>query len=351
MKFSIIVPVYNAETFVADTIENLLKQNVDKEIILVNDGSTDNSLDVLRKYESNYDCIHVIDKSNGGVSSARNRGIDYATGDYIIFVDSDDFIDEKLLERASKLYANDEIDLVLFSFKYSYINRNLEVVHNYKETGKYNIKEFLNDFYVLYRLHILHCIGTKIYNTSILRKHNLKFNEDISYCEDIGFCVRYLGKVKEIYYINEPLYDYRVINPNSLISGYWKGLSKANEYRRDEILYMFQNIYGVGNMPQELLYKVFSDDLVSCIENALKKKCLSAEQVESEMRTILRTKHLDLYINNASSKRNKIILKTLKLEDQKTMQRKIRKQFEKERIWDTFILQPLRKTYHFICRQ
>ncbi len=351
MKFSIIVPVYNAAEFVGDTIENLLKQNVDKEIVLVNDGSADGSLAILRKYESRYDCIHVIDKPNGGVASARNKGLDYATGDYIIFVDSDDFIDESLLERASKVFVDSKIDVVMFSFKYSYINRNLEVSHNYKKTGKYNIKDFLDYFYDIYKIHILHCIGTKIYKASILKYHNLRFNEDISYCEDIGFCVRYLGNVKEIYYIDEPLYDYRVVNSNSLMSGYKKGLSKANEYRRDGILYMFQKVYGEKKVPREILYKVFSDDLISCVENALREKDLSAEQIENEMRTILRTKHLDEYINNASNKRNKKILKALKIEDQVAMQRKIKTQFEKERMWNTFILQPLRKIYHFVCRR
>ncbi len=351
MKFSIIVPVYNAAAFVADTIENLLKQNVDKEIILVNDGSSDNSLDILRSYESRYECIHVIDKPNGGVASARNKGIDYATGDIVIFVDSDDFIDEKLLERSARILTDGEIDLVLFSFKYSYVNSNLEVVHSYKETGKYDIKEFLDDFYNIYKIHILHCIGTKIYKTAVIRERDLKFKEDISYCEDIGFCVRYLGGVKEIYYINEPLYDYRVINPNSLMSGYKKGLSRANKYRRDGILYMFQKIYGKEELPWDILYKVFSDDLISCIENALKTKGLSAEQIEDEMESILKTKHLDEYIENASSMRNKKILKTLKMKDQIALQRKIKRQFEMERRWETFIIQPLRKIYHFIRRR
>ena len=82
---SIVVPVYNAEAFVARTIENLLAENVSKEIILVNDGSTDSSLEILQAYASKYSCIKIINQENSGVSSARNVGMDAALGEYIFF--------------------------------------------------------------------------------------------------------------------------------------------------------------------------------------------------------------------------------------------------------------------------
>ena len=100
MKFSIIVPVYNAGAFVSNTIINLLEQDVEKEIILINDGSTDDSLSILKKFEKENECIKVIDKINGGVSSARNVGLDIASGDYICFVDSDDALEPGTLSKS-----------------------------------------------------------------------------------------------------------------------------------------------------------------------------------------------------------------------------------------------------------
>lgn len=113
---SIVVPVYNAEAFVARTIENLLAESVSKEIILVNDGSTDGSLEILQTYASKYSCIKVINQENSGVSSARNVGMDAAIGEYIFFNDCDDIQEIGTLTRAVD-YFDIGVDAVIFSYK------------------------------------------------------------------------------------------------------------------------------------------------------------------------------------------------------------------------------------------
>ena len=112
--FSIIVPVYNAIEFVGDTIHNLLRQDVNKEILLINDGSTDDSLQLIKQYERKYDCLKVVDKKNGGVSSARNVGLNVAKGDYVIFVDSDDFIDDGFDISARQLHLKNRVSWHIF---------------------------------------------------------------------------------------------------------------------------------------------------------------------------------------------------------------------------------------------
>lgn len=100
MFLSFIVPVYNAEKYLNECISSLLQQDIpanDYEIICVNDGSTDGSLEILRTYENQYTNIVVIDKENGGVSAARNAGLDAACGDYVWMVDADDFIQKDCL--------------------------------------------------------------------------------------------------------------------------------------------------------------------------------------------------------------------------------------------------------------
>lgn len=113
---SIVVPVYNAEAFVARTIENLLAESVSKEIILVNDGSTDGSLEILQTYASKYSCIKVINQENSGVSSARNVGMDAAIGEYIFFNDCDDIQEIGTLTRAVD-YFDIGVDAVIFPIK------------------------------------------------------------------------------------------------------------------------------------------------------------------------------------------------------------------------------------------
>ena len=115
MKISIIVPIYNVEKQLRRCIDSLLKQDSNElqtEIILVNDGSTDNSGNIAKEYASKYqDEIMYLEKENSGLSDARNYGMKYATGEYIAFVDSDDYVDEQLYVKLLK-YMKDQYDLI-----------------------------------------------------------------------------------------------------------------------------------------------------------------------------------------------------------------------------------------------
>lgn len=115
---SIIIPVYNASAFISNTIDNLLAQEVEKELLLVNDGSTDNSLNILNDYAQKYSCIKVLNQTNQGVSSARNHAIEVAQGEFLIFVDSDDLLEPGTLQKCLNIYhANNDIDCVVFTYK------------------------------------------------------------------------------------------------------------------------------------------------------------------------------------------------------------------------------------------
>lgn len=120
---SIIVPVYNSELYIAQCMDSIVRQSYNNiEIIVVNDGSTDNSLNILKKFASLDSRIHIISKENSGLSSARNTGISYAKGEFIMFVDSDDWIDYKTCEKAISIINNDNADVVLWSYVREYPN-------------------------------------------------------------------------------------------------------------------------------------------------------------------------------------------------------------------------------------
>ena len=116
MKYSFIVPAYNAENEIDRCIESIVNQKcADFELIIVNDGSTDSTSDKLKKYESTYNNITVINQENKGLSAARNEGLKYVNGDYIIFVDSDDYVNKNSCDYINKIIEkHGDIDIVIF---------------------------------------------------------------------------------------------------------------------------------------------------------------------------------------------------------------------------------------------
>ena len=116
MKLSIVIPVYNCENYINRCIDSILNQTYkDYELILVNDGSKDNSLKIIREYEKKYDFIHVIDQKNSGPAIARNTGLKNANSPYIMFIDSDDYIDKDYVSSYMK-YSTD-FDVVIGGYK------------------------------------------------------------------------------------------------------------------------------------------------------------------------------------------------------------------------------------------
>ncbi|MEG2256401.1 MAG: glycosyltransferase, partial [Cetobacterium sp.] len=120
MELTFIVPVYNVETFLEECLDSIYKvENIEYEVILVNDGSTDRSLDILKKYKEKYSEItKIIDKKNGGLSSARNAGIRDAKGEYLSFIDSDDIIDSKGFEEFFKEGQKLDLDIMVGNMRY-----------------------------------------------------------------------------------------------------------------------------------------------------------------------------------------------------------------------------------------
>lgn len=311
MKFSIIVPVYNAGAFVSNTIFNLLEQDVEKEIILINDGSTDDSLSILKKFEKENECIKVIDKINGGVSSARNVGLDIASGDYICFVDSDDALEPGTLSKCNKLLSHTSCDAIFFSYKYIFSNNGKrELAYSYKPTGLYSARDWLADFINLESTHIIHCIGTTIYSKQIIEQGKIRFNQSISYLEDVCFCVQYLSNVKTLYYINEPLYHYQVVNSNSLIMKPRLHISNSLDYLRELETKMFQAVYG-NEIPYKEMYGIFGDNIIGAIGDLFNCLRIEKESVIKEISNFSNYSNLSQCITYATSKEKRYLLTIL----------------------------------------
>jgi glycosyltransferase involved in cell wall biosynthesis len=204
MLLSIIIPVYNLENYIGRCLDSCLAQTVQGgyEIICVNDGSKDNSLSVLREYESKYPNIRVIDKPNGGVSSARNAGIAAATGEYIWFVDGDDWVAtesigllEKELHRLSK-----KPDCFLFEMNkaYKYTSTTLASNDSIQFCEETDQGSFYNSLFVFCRW----------FKTVIVKENALFFDETLKYSEDFLYTIKFNSFCKKIISTQTPIYFY-----------------------------------------------------------------------------------------------------------------------------------------------
>ena len=205
-KVSIIVPIYNSEKYIKSCVDSLINQTYHNiEILLIDDGSKDNSFQICSEFTD--ERIKIYKKENGGVSSARNFGLQKATGYYVTFVDSDDLVEKDYIEFLVKAISHDGIDLSICNF-YSHARKKSEFIVDVKSQEEifYHI---LNDArYSGY-------VWNKLYKLDIIRKNKLSFNEKIFVCEDFLFNCHYISFIKKATYVKAQLYWYNCDNESS----------------------------------------------------------------------------------------------------------------------------------------
>ena len=230
---SIIMPVYNAEKYLNRSIESIMNQTYNNiEIILVNDGSTDNSLEICTSYQEKDNRIKLINQANKGVSFARNKGIDEATGDYIMFIDSDDYVEKNMIEDMVSKITEDDIDLVISGIKMDYI-KNGQVIkeEKYKLKDKmYTIVEMLNDILIDIDLICICGPWCKLYKTEILKNNKIKFTNEFTMGEDTWYNLDYIDTCTgKVITMSNIYYNYMRENPNSLFTKYYDDYIKITE--------------------------------------------------------------------------------------------------------------------------
>lgn len=257
---SIIIPVYNSSAYLDKCIGSVLMQNYKNiEVILVNDGSADDSFEICKRHAVNESRIKLINKDNGGVSSARNAGIKASSGRYIAFVDSDDAVSpdfcSKTLEAASAASSP-----CLIICGYDFINEAAGTVRHFIPAQK-NIlnREDLTDNYLqLFNDRHFLSVWGKLFSAEIIRKNNIHFNEHIQIGEDFVFLHEYLTHASgiNIEILSEALYMYHVHNTQSLTkSGDASRIEGARElYYKAKDLYRSLGISDTGMYAMSLYY-------------------------------------------------------------------------------------------------
>ena len=210
MKFSIILPIYNVEKYLRPCVESILSQSfTDYEIILVDDGSKDSSPQICDEYSDKYDFIKTVHKINGGLSDARNVGLKHALGDYIFFIDSDDYlIDDSALAKINNA-LDDNQDVVAFKFIQWYEKSNTLSTCSFK----YDI-EFRGNSAAKVYLDLIdkdayyNSAWSKVIKRSVLINNNIEFEKGLL-GEDNDWYYKVVAHVKTLALIDEPLYVYR----------------------------------------------------------------------------------------------------------------------------------------------
>ena len=200
--FSIVIPIYNAEKYLSKTLDSVQKQDYQSfEVLLIDDGSSDSSADICMQFSSKDNRFHLYQKSNGGVCSARNYGIEKATGEYILFIDSDDIVEPMMLSDCLKLIQESGADILLFGMQFDIEKQEKTVKSFQKRSGPvlFDGKELDKYYRKLYEDNYVTSMCNRITKMRLIRENHLQFNEKITNYEDMAFsleCLRYAEKIQ-----------------------------------------------------------------------------------------------------------------------------------------------------------
>lgn len=262
---SVIVPVYNAEKYLGRCVESILAQTYRYiEIILINDGSRDNSLKECYLFSEKDRRIKVVNKQNSGVSATRNLGITLANGSFLCFIDSDDYIENDYIEKM--LMQNQDKALTICGY----------FIDTYKENGTVSVAEkryknngiaIKDNFADIFHQGFLSAIWNKIYDVEILRKNNLKFDESLSLGEDLLFNLEYLKTgIDNFIFIDVPLYHYIKHGTESLDNKYRKDFLEIQEKLFEKLISVAE-LYMVADIKKSIIYSDFMSAIIVSIDN------------------------------------------------------------------------------------
>lgn len=230
MKISVIIPVYNAEKYIREALDSVINQSLaDIEIICINDGSKDSSLEIMKEYAEKDSRIRIIDKENEGYGKTVNRGLNEACGEFVAIFEPDDILDRNIYETLYKEAIENNLDVVKCNF-YNYWSQKNKAKKS-KLISRCASKKVFDpkDKLKIFTCHA--SVWTAIYKKSFLDSNNLRFLETPGASfQDMSFTFKVLALVKRIKLIDKPLLYYRQDNPNSSINNPAKVYCVCDEY-------------------------------------------------------------------------------------------------------------------------
>ena len=298
-KVSVIVPIYNVEKYLEKCINSLLSQTLeDIQIILVNDGSKDNSGNIAREYEkNNKNRIIYVEKENGGLSDARNYGLKYATGDFIAFLDSDDYIEKNAYEEMYNKAIEENADYVECDFIWEFPNK-IRVDKQYPYKNK---KEMLSFVRVV--------AWNKLIKRQLITDNNLEFPKGLRY-EDVEFTYKLIPFVNKFAYVDKPFIHY-VQREGSI--------ANVQNERTAEIFTVLDNViefYKKNNIYEEYRNELEYNYARYLLCSSLKRMCKIKDKT---IREKLLTESWERLNSNFPNWKENVILKTVNIGKNKYM--------------------------------
>lgn len=268
---SIIIPIYNGERYIEQCLDSIINQSYKNiEIIAINDGSLDKSIEILEKYINLDNRIRVINQKNKGPSEARNNGLEHSNGKYILFIDIDDTVEQLYIETMVNKIESENLDLVCCGYK------DLSPYGEFEHTDfTFNTSISLDEFVKLV------CQGTggvpwgKIYKHEIIKKYNLKMDKNIFMCEDLVFVLEYASHCKDFGAIDGYLYNYNRFNQDSISSNI--SIDYIENYRK--VFNRINNILIYMEMNEDYIEKIIIDRVQGLTLSLLERQSLDRTRI------------------------------------------------------------------------
>ena len=258
-KVSFVIPVYNADKYIEKCVNSILNQTYgNKEIILVNDGSKDNSLALCERLSCDYENITCINQINSGPSSARNTGIEASSGDFLQFVDADDYIDFDMTQQLIKRIRDDNSELVICGYRNIYLNNDRQVNkldNNMDISEIFTQKGLAKYFYKFFTIPFVNSLCNKLYKSNVINENGIRFDKSLSLGEDLLFNLGYLKCCDKISIESSCYYNYLHRNSETLSNKYY-----AEKFENQSLL--FNNVRDFLKSNNE-----YNQDNKQCIEH------------------------------------------------------------------------------------
>ncbi len=254
MKYSVIIPVYNAARTLRRCLDSLVDQSFDDyELLLINDGSTDGSDAICREYANAYPCIRYFPKENGGVSSARNLGLEQAKGEYILFVDSDDYVSNNNFAVIGQELARCCPDLLMFGAANTGAEKQTRITGAYLEVEESNIARRIAEAMQQY---LFSSLWNKVFKRETIERFHLRFENGLAIGEDQCLLFEYAMHIQSLRSIKEVLYFVDTDDTNSLSR-------KARPYLTEQLMEVNRRMYAACRAAEH------SPEVARCYEAAL----------------------------------------------------------------------------------
>ena len=322
IKVSIIMPVYKVEEYVGKAIESIQAQTMKEwEFLIVDDGTPDRSGEICDAYAAKDDRIHVIHKENGGAPSARNLAIDMAKGEYMYFLDSDDWAEPTMLEDMYNLAKRDQAQLVVAGFYIdTYYEKDKYLTDNYLvEDAVYPNKEaFRKNAYKLFDKILLYTPWNKLYESKYIMENNLRF--PTTFWDDFPFNVSIVRNVERVTVTSKQYYHFLRARTESETTAYRPGMYEKREEEHGWMVNLYKEWKVMDENSMEMIARRYVERFIGCVENITNPKCeMSASEKRKEIKQMLKNPRLKQMLKLAKPRSSYMKLMVLPLKWNSTL--------------------------------